>query len=227
MMSSDSYNIDDRYPADTQLKFVGAITASVTHELNNIISILNQTGGLLDDMLAGAEQDISIKSERLRKIADRIRIQTERGINIIKRLNSFAHSGDQSFGTFDLNELMENLGALLERFVTLRGASLSMELSSESLELTNNPLAVQQIIFLSLKIILRDTQKNEAVIISTNGTETGRKIKLLLKADRECKAPDISELESYAEGIDAKLVPGQDEKGASIEINLPRTAKSG
>lgn len=226
-MNPDSYDIDDRYPADTELKFVGAITASVTHELNNIISILNQTGGLLDDMLAGAEQDIPIKPERLRKIADRIRIQTERGINIIKRLNSFAHSGDQSFGSFDLNELMENLGALLERFVSLRGATLTMQLSSGSLELVNNPLAVQQIIFLSLKIILRDTQKNEVVIISTNGTETGRKIRLLSKADRECQAPDISELEPYAEGIDAKFVSGQNEAGAFIEIDLPRTAKGG
>jgi len=223
-MSPDKYDTEDRYPADTELKFFGTITASVTHELNNVISIISQTGGLLEDLLAGTKQNRPIEPERLERIAEKVSIQTERGIKIIKRLNSFAHSTDISTGSFDLNELLENLGALMERFISLKGASLTLELSNGPLEITNNQLKVQQVIFLALKAILPLTQKNDSIIISSGEIDSDRKITIQLKTDRDCPLPDISNPNTHASRIGARLNSNTGPAGPFIEIILPRTS---
>ena len=75
-MSNDSKNRFNRNPADTDLKFFSAITASVTHELNNVLSIINQTGGLLEDLLYGVNQGEDINPDQLEKIAGKISLQT-------------------------------------------------------------------------------------------------------------------------------------------------------
>ena len=220
-MSPDKYNIEDRYPADTELKFFGTITASVTHELNNVISIINQTGGLLEDLLAGAKQNQQIEPEKLRRIAEKVSSQTERGIKIIKRLNNFAHSTDESIGSFDLSELLENLGALLERFVSLKGASLILELSKNSLELTNNRFKVQQATFLALKAILSLAQKSDSIIISLSETDSDRQIIIQLKTNRDYGLPDLSNLNTNADQIGARINSGVRQDGPFIEIIMP------
>ena len=89
-MSSDSGDEREQLRREKDLAFFGAITASVSHELNNVISIVYQTAGLLNDLLAGAQRGRPISDERLEQIAIRIGEQTERGAAIIKRLNAFA-----------------------------------------------------------------------------------------------------------------------------------------
>ncbi len=220
-MNNNINDIEDRYPADTELKFSGTIIASSTHELNNVISILNQTGGLLEDFLFAAENGSPIPHEKLKNIADKIRIHSERGIEIIKHLNKFAHSSDLMHGPFNLNDLIENLSALIERFVSLKGAALSIELPSNKIEVTNFPFKVQQVIFMALKIILSNTQKGDSVKLSIVGNESNSKIKIELVTERECLLPDLSGLKNYTGKINADLISDKKSGSVFIEINIP------
>ncbi|NQU04872.1 MAG: hypothetical protein HQ568_02175 [Calditrichaeota bacterium] len=153
------------------LAFFGAITASVSHELNNVISIINQTAGLLDDLLYGVQSGKQIPTERLQKIADRVTDQSQRGVDIIKRLNTFSHSVDDPIREFEINILIENLINLCRRFADMRKVNLQTQFSDELINITNNPFLVQQALYLNYRRILGMLDPNETIIISVESGE--------------------------------------------------------
>jgi len=59
----------ERLLKDEGLAFFGAITASISHELNNVIAIIDQSAGLLNDLLAGAQYGRPITNEKLERIS--------------------------------------------------------------------------------------------------------------------------------------------------------------
>jgi C4-dicarboxylate-specific signal transduction histidine kinase len=175
-MNTPSDIHDRRNPADTELKFFGAITASVTHELNNVLAIIDQVGGLLEDLIIGAEQGETITSDQLKRIAEKINAQTQRGLNIIKRLNSFSHSIDETITTFDICELMFGLVALAQRFAGIARVSLTVDTGpSDPVMILNNPLKVQQIVFLVLREIfgLADRKNKDSVTLAIKPNDAG------------------------------------------------------
>ena len=84
------------------LHFFGALTASVTHELNNVLGTIDQISGLLEDMAASASNNQTVSIENLNSLSEKINRQTERGIALIKQLNTFAHSADHVTAEFNL-----------------------------------------------------------------------------------------------------------------------------
>ena len=138
------------------LEFFGAITASVAHELNNVISIIDQVGGLLQDIVNGAQTGAEIKLDRLRTIHERILRQTGRGIEIIRDLNRFAHGVDEPLASFELNAVVKNFVSLTGRLVELRQARLSVYYCDEKIPLAGSPFRLQEVLYRSLKRFLTD-----------------------------------------------------------------------
>ena len=165
MNAREDYS-DERLLNENGLAFSGAITASVTHELNNVYSIIDQTIGLLEDLLVNADPDRPIPNDRLQRIADKIQAQTQRGVGIIKRLNTFAHSVDEPESEFEVNQLVENLVELSRRFANLKKVELDVSYYSEPVTIRNNPFLLQQALFLCLKQALENAQKGVRITVA-------------------------------------------------------------
>lgn len=136
------------------LRFFGAVTASVTHELNNVLSIIDQVAGLFADHLAALRAGRPIDPERLTEIQMRIARQASRGDEIVKRLNAFAHTVDEPRVRFSAPDVLGNLAAVCRRFVTLRQATLAVELPAEPVWLEGDPFALQLAVFSLLQQLL-------------------------------------------------------------------------
>ena len=156
---------------ENSLAFFGAITASVSHEMNNILSIIDQTNGLLDDMLYGVSQGREIPPERLRRISDSISNQTHRGVRIIKRLNTFAHSADDPIREFDVVNLIDNFTRLAQRLASLKKVELMTELHDSELVLRTSPFLLQQALFLLIQRALASSEEGDTVIIRAESQE--------------------------------------------------------
>jgi hypothetical protein len=98
------------------LAFFGAVAASVTHELNNVLSIVDQVSGLLGDLVPGASAGGTIDPGRLATLQGRIDRQVRKGIEIVRHLNNFAHSLDEPSGSFDAADVLDDLMVLSGRF---------------------------------------------------------------------------------------------------------------
>ena len=146
--------------ADGGIAFWGTVTASVTHELRNVISIIEQTAGLLDDLVKGEERGIPMSIERLSSVSASIQKQTRRGLGIIEHLNQFAHSTDVAEACFDLTETIGNLIELSRRPADMKQVGLAFKATPDPIKVTGNPFAIQHTVF-------------EALLISFSGASAG------------------------------------------------------
>ena len=174
-MSAPAQSDDDRELCDLSLAFFGAVTASISHELNNVISIIDQTNGLLEDMVVGQQQGVPVAVERLGDIAASIQRQIGRGLGIIKRLNRFAHSTDVPETQFDLNETIGNLCDLCQRLTDLKRAKLEFKaVAGIAVNTTGNPFLLQQAVFAIIRLFLQKAIKDDIITVEIKDIEKGK-----------------------------------------------------
>ena len=68
-----------------ELAFFGEIGASVSHEMRNVLSVVAEYAGLLDDLLVGAEGGKPLDPVRLKKLATGITRQVAKGAEVARK----------------------------------------------------------------------------------------------------------------------------------------------
>ena len=195
---------------EAELKFFGKITASVTHEINNVIAIIREMNGLLADLLKMAGDSGEIDMQKFNKVTGNIEKQTVRGETIVKRLNRFAHSVDNPRILFEPDDVLGNLANLCLRLADQRNVSLDLSIPYCSFNLHGNPFFFQQVIFSCLEAILSGIPEGEVISIILDRFENGAVVKLA--------SPPINKNEDY----DAKINNASrlmNDAGNKIEIN--------
>jgi len=204
---------------DESLAFFGAVTASVSHELNNVIAIMDQTTGLLEDKLSGGEGDIVLPAEKLEKIVVSLQKQAGRGLEIIKRMNRFAHSADEPTVTFDVNATLENLVRLTDRLAGLKGASLETRFSPDAPQINGNPFLLQQAVFAAITGILKDIDKGEEIVIASRPADGG--VEIEIRGPFHDDQPDIADFDPIRNIMDRTAGRMDiDTSGQSIIVRL-------
>lgn len=152
--------------ADTaQLQFFGRITAGVTHELNNVIAIIRELSGLMDDLMIGAEQSGRVNTEKFKSIINRISDQTVRGEEIVKRLNRFAHSVDVPERDINILETLRDVCALSQRFASVKNIEIILQDAEESGCVTTNPYLFQLAVFSCIDFFFQNIDQFGAVAV--------------------------------------------------------------
>ena len=64
--------------AETGLQFFGRISASISHEIKNVLAIVNENAGLLEDYSIMAEGGMPLDPARLKKMASTVMKAPER-----------------------------------------------------------------------------------------------------------------------------------------------------
>lgn len=164
--------IADNFLCGKELEFFGKITASISHELNNVLSIINEYSGLLDDLVLAVEKGKPLDENKIQKIAQNISEQIKRQRDIIKLLNKFAHRVDTPITIFNLNELVNDITRLTQRFASLKKVNLVSSLPEDEITLTNNPFALQYIIFLFFDLALEVSNQDDTISIQFHNEES-------------------------------------------------------
>ena len=92
---------------ETELQFFGKMTASISHEIKNVMAIINESAGLLEDYTLMVEKGLPIDPLKLKVVARRVTKQIQRADDITKNMNSLAHSVDHFQKSVDLGEILE------------------------------------------------------------------------------------------------------------------------
>jgi C4-dicarboxylate-specific signal transduction histidine kinase len=134
-----------------EVAFFGKITAAFTHEMKNVLAIIKESGGLMEDLLALSQNATFPSKDRFVRSLAAIAAQTKRGIELSNRLNRFAHSTDEAAATIDLNDILEQTVFLSERFARLKGVTLNLHPSEKALTLVASPIGLQMAVFACLE----------------------------------------------------------------------------
>jgi hypothetical protein len=131
-----------------QARFMGRITAGATHELRNVLAIIRESAGLIEDLLALAEERHEQPDpERLRRTLSRIDAQVGRGSDLITALNQFAHCPDRDQASVDLFAAIQLATSLSERFVRQKGHRVEAAAGGGTVAATTSPLGLQLTLF--------------------------------------------------------------------------------
>jgi signal transduction histidine kinase len=105
---------------DPRLAFFGEVTASMSHELGNVLAILKELSGLSGDLLAASGRGRPLDTARLADLVARMDRSLRRGEDDLRQLNRFAHSVDTSGDSTDLGDTVDRLIVLCRRLADMR-----------------------------------------------------------------------------------------------------------
>ena len=130
-----------------EIAFMGKVSASLSHEIKNTLAIINESVGLMGDLLQKDGSEDWPPYARWTSLLASIEEQVQRSAEIVKRLNQFAHSMDKPLVELDLNETVRQTIVLIKRLATLRRVNLETQLESEPLHLQSDPFRLLYVIF--------------------------------------------------------------------------------
>ena len=147
------------------LRFFGKMAASVSHEIKNTLSIMNESAGLLDDLTVLAEKGMPIDPARLKNHAGKIMKQIQRADGIVKLMNRFAHSVDDAVKIVDLYDSAELMTALSARFASMRGVDLATARPEKPITVRVNPFFLNHALWVCLDFAMDNAGKGQTVAL--------------------------------------------------------------
>lgn len=197
-MSNDPGHDDSGLLLRSGLAFNGRITASVTHELNNVIGTIMQVVGLIEDLAMSDEVKQAGLSDRVLSVVERIERQADRGTALIKRLNTFAHLSDKERAECQLGDLLTTMANLSERLVGLKKATLIRSGLGQEVTVITNPIQFAQVVFGCIDAVLSVSSAGDEIELRLSPIKTGGLIEVV--------APGVTDPEQIALGADTRMV---------------------
>ncbi|MFZ5905989.1 MAG: hypothetical protein ACOYVJ_01090 [Nitrospirota bacterium] len=182
----DSLNSNNRPEQALRLRHlqcIGKILAGFTHESKNYLAIINESTGLMGDMLQmgkTTEKDVAEYLEIIRSVEDQIR----RANNHFRALNQFGHRMDAEFSSYALNEIISELVALVTRFANQKKITLRKSLQEDIPAIHGNPSLLQFVIFSILEEVLSTLDIESTITIETWRDNDGVQIKVIPSGNR-------------------------------------------
>ena len=155
---------------ESGLQFFGKMTASISHEIKNVLAIINENAGLLEDLALMADRKASLEPQRLNNMSQTVMKQVSRADTIVKNMNRLAHSVDESIKSIDLNDILELLVALSNRFASMRGVVVQPKLSEGLVKLRTSPFFLMNLLWLCLDFAMDAAGEDKIVELLTQKT---------------------------------------------------------
>lgn len=145
------------------LQFFGKVSASVSHELKNVLAIINENAGLLEDLTFAARRGSPIDPDRLERAVQNFSKQIRRADEILRNMNRFAHSVDQFEAQVDLGELAGLVAQLAGRKAAMGRILLEAMPPSQPVVLNTNPFLLENLIWLTLEFAIAATAAGSTI----------------------------------------------------------------
>ncbi len=203
-----------------QLRFIGKILAGFTHEIKNHLAIVKESAGLMGDMIKMGKSAES--GSQYLEIIQSIEEQIERALVHFTYLNRFSHRMDTALSTFNINESIEELTALLHRFANQKRIQIEKDFQKDLDPVNSNPSMLQFLIFNFLEEAIAKLDKNSRIVVKTEVVNGSVAIRVIpegnvLETDAE-KALCPPEITDYV----IKMLNGNiSRQGEGAVITLP------
>jgi signal transduction histidine kinase len=178
------------------VRFFSKMSASISHDIKNVLAVINENAGLLDDLCLMVARGKPLDSDRVKRLAGDIQEQVRRGDQIVTIMNQFAHSADSESMPVDLGELLDLLEALSQRAATMRGVRLEIQRPAAQVRVTTSPFALLNLLWLCLDYAMTASGPRKTVELAAEKTNHGARLcfrKLAGMSTAACSFPDEPE----------------------------------
>jgi len=194
---------------EKQTAFFGKITAGITHEINNVLAIIKESSGLIED-IANISAVVSDKyQEKFFNSLSTIKGQLKRGTELINNLNRFAHIPDNIYAKIDLYEAIKQIVVLAGRFARLKNITLEIDHPGDTKETANieaNPIMLLLALFTAIEYCMEYIPLGGNISISPQKLQTEKVIIFKATGDSSESKPapeklsDLTEVVTFLKG---------------------------
>jgi C4-dicarboxylate-specific signal transduction histidine kinase len=198
---------------DGDAAFVAEVAAGTTHEIRNILAIVKESAGLIEDLIYAFNKRRSLDQDKLMRSLGRIDAQVARGTELLSNLNRFAHSLDHVQDTVDVTREIQQVASLCQ-FRARRGRHL-IDVQTEGLELkvVLDPFRFQISLFAAVGCCLEQLPDGSTIKISADRKDDRPTVEFTGQGGDEAILPAPTEATGWS-----RLVRLADGLGASVEV---------
>lgn len=164
MTNTNQHSID--LPGEIGLHYIARVTASISHEMKNVLAIINENKGLLEDLSFAAKRGRPIEPERLERACGQMSKQIDRADAILKIMSRFAHSFDHPEAPVDVADLCQLVVTLAGRMAAQRKVTLHVGDPSELHALARHPFVVQRLLWRCLELVVATAREDTVLTIT-------------------------------------------------------------
>jgi hypothetical protein len=174
-------------PIETAL--MGRIVAGLTHEMKNVLAIVKEGSGLMEDLLESAKPRDEAFEERLRKALSGIRKQVGRGIELSDGLNRFAHTLDGPETLLPPNDVARLVVFLMRR--SARSSQIDLALRENCAAVSRGPVPSRFLLAACacLEQLLKGMSSGGTLEIHPEETEGGVALRISAKGEQPRDVP--------------------------------------
>jgi C4-dicarboxylate-specific signal transduction histidine kinase len=201
--------------------FMGKIAAGLAHEIKNVLAIIRESAGLVEDLAAIGKS--APGDEKCVRALARVAEQVKRGVDIASTLNTFAHLPDHALDRVDLRAAAQQAVTLSARFARLKGISLDTAVCDTPVMARTDPLALQALLFLAVDAVMNGIETGDTLTLSV---ESGGTASIKITAGASTWTPPVlgQELRDLAESLCFTIRVGQTPV-MELEWSAPRLDK--
>jgi C4-dicarboxylate-specific signal transduction histidine kinase len=172
--------------------FVAKITAGATHEFRNVLAIVKESAGLIEDLLSFGGRQGAPDREKVLRAVNRIRAQVNRGAELMTALNRFAHCLDRPEGPRDLLEEVRQVAFLSQRDARPGRHRLEVAEASVSAQVSLDALWLQMALFAAVRCCLDVVPDGGWVLLSVRRPDDRVAVEFTGSADGSESIPPIT-----------------------------------
>jgi len=206
------------------LAFFGKVNASISHELKNILAIISEAAGLLQDLTAMARKDGNFELDMIQTCSQDIVEEVQRGFATIKQMNTFSHSVDDPLKRMNLSEVLE-LMIHLGGFLSFAGkVRFDPPQESAAIVLTC-PWRLQNLIYQALIYAFESVGPDGEIQISLHPQKDGgARITFSGLGTKSARTFPVDQTRQIAASINAEIKMAGDSHG--LDILVPQYIES-
>lgn len=151
-----------KYP---EAAFLAAMTGSATHEVRNVLAIIKESAGLMEDLILMAARRGPIDQDKVQRAVSRIEDQVKRGADLLTNLNRLTHTLDQELALVEMNEEVERAVFLSQRFARKNGHEMLFAKGPDGCEVYLNPFLLQMALSVALERCIEELPEGSTITV--------------------------------------------------------------
>jgi signal transduction histidine kinase len=219
--------------AEESVRFFGKVTAVISHDFKNVLAIINERSGLLEDIALLAKSSGSeVDPARIIDSVAMMSKHVKRADGIVKNMNRFAHSIDTKIQCVDLEEVVLLFTELAEKVASRRDVKLRC--NSTSVKLVTMPFLLLYLLWRILEHAIQSVRSGSAMVFEIDVLPDSQvvtaRIRLSWQPADNVTATQQGAFPSELESIVVQALHGHldvDDRGCGIAITLTSHESSG
>jgi len=203
-----------------EAEFLARITTGTTHEIRKVLAIVQESAGLIEDMVHSFEKTGGLKPDRLVRSVERIAAQVNRGSDLMATLNRFAHSLDHDRERIDLDQETSQVALLCSRLARQNGHVIQVRRDPEDVGFTVNRLHLEMVLFTALECCLEQLPTPGTVVMHSGRLGGTPKVDFFAEAGQSIVLPAPTEAAGWGRLVEFLTVLGATVDTENIESHF-------